>query len=73
MQVINENWETQNRTVTIIATVADMNGWDELTCIVTAVITGPCPVNDSPMSLTFDYNNSDVAAYYTGVFDISIL
>ena len=71
VQVINENWQTQNRTVTIRATVTDMNGWSDLTGIVTAVITGPSPVDDSPVSLTFDYNTSLTAAVYTGVFNMS--
>jgi len=70
VQVINPDWETQNRTVTITATVTDMNGWGDLTGTVTAVITGPDPVNDSPVSLTFDYNTS-VTAFYTGVFNMS--
>ena len=71
VQVINPDWETQNRIVTITATVTDMNGWDDLTGIVTAVITGLDPVNDSPVSLTFDYNNTDVTAFYAGVFNMS--
>jgi hypothetical protein len=71
VQVINENWETQNRTVTITATVTDMNGHDDLTGIVTAVITGPDIVNDSPVSLSFDHNTSVDTAVYTGVFNMS--
>ena len=70
VQVINPDWQTQNRTVTITATVTDMNGWGDLTGTVTAVIMGPDPVNDSPVSLTFDYNTS-VTAFYTGVFNMS--
>ena len=70
VQVINPDWQTQNRTVTITATVTDMNGYDDLTGTVTAVITGPGLVNDSPVSLTFDYNTS-VTAVYTGVFNMS--
>jgi hypothetical protein len=71
VQVINPDWETQNRTVTITATVTDMNGWDDLTGIVTAEITGPNTVDDSPVSLTFDHNTSVAAAVYTGVFNMS--
>ena len=70
VQVINPDWQTQNMTVTITATVTDTNGWDDLTGIVTAVITGPSPVNDSSVSLIFDFN-TDVTAFYTGVFNIS--
>jgi len=71
VQVINPNWQTQNKTVRITATVTDMNGWDDLTGIVTAVITGPNPVNDSPVSLAFDHNASVATAVYTGVFNMS--
>jgi hypothetical protein len=71
VQVINEDWETQNRTVMITATVTDMNGWDDLTGIVTAVITGPSSVDDSPVSLTFDHNTSVATAVYTGSFNMS--
>lgn len=71
VQVINENWQTQNKTVTITATVTDMNGYDDLTGTVTAVITGPSPVNDSPVSLSFDHNTSVATAVYTGVFNMS--
>ncbi len=71
VQVINPDWESQNRTVTITATVSDMNGWDDLTGIVTAVITGLDPVDDSPVSLTFDHNTSVAIAVYTGVFNMS--
>jgi len=71
VQVINPDWQTQNMTVTINATVTDTNGWDDLTGIVTAVITGPGPVNDSPVSLTFVYNTSVATAVYTGVFNMS--
>jgi len=71
VQVINPDWQTQNRTVTITATVTDMNGRDDLTGIVTAAITGPSPVNDSPLSLAFDHNTSVATAVYTGVFNMS--
>ncbi|CAD6491526.1 MAG: hypothetical protein ANIMEMIM_00156 [Candidatus Argoarchaeum ethanivorans] len=71
VQVINPSWETQNRTVTITATVTDMNGWDDLTGTVTAEITGPSTVNDSPVSLTFDNEISVTTAVYTGVFNMS--
>ena len=71
VQVINPDWQTQDRTVTITATVTDMNGWDDLTGIVTAEITGPNTVDDSPVSLTFDHNTSVATAVYTGVFNMS--
>jgi len=71
VQVINPDWETRNKTVTITATVTDMNGWDDLTGTVTAEITGPSPVNDSPVSLVFDHDTSVITAVYTGVFNMS--
>ena len=71
VQVINPDWEFHNRTVMITATVSDMNGWDDLTGIVTAVITGLDPVDDSHVSLTFDHNTSVAIAVYTGVFNMS--
>lgn len=71
VQVINPDWETQNRTVTITATVTDMNGWDDLTGPVTAVISGQSPVDESPVSLIFDQNTSVAIAVYTGVFNMS--
>jgi len=71
VQVINPDWESQNRTVTITATVVDMNGRDDLTGTVTAEITGPGVVEDSPVSLTFDYAIDVATAVYTGVFNMS--
>lgn len=71
VQVINPDWESQNRAVTITATVADMNGWGDLTGIVAAVITGPGIVDDSPVSLTFDHNTGVATAVYIGVFNMS--
>jgi hypothetical protein len=71
VQVINLDWETQNKTVTITATVTDMEGWDDLTGTPTAVITGPSPVNDSPVSLAFDHNTSLTTAVYNGSFNMS--
>ena len=71
VQVINENWESQNKTVTITATVTDMNGWDDLIDTATAEITGPSTVNDSPVNLTFDYEINVTTVVYTGVFNMS--
>ena len=71
VQVINPDWQTQNRTVTISATVTDMNGWDDLTGTVTAEITGPSTVDDSPVNLTFDYEINITTVVYTGIFNMS--
>ncbi|RZN36783.1 MAG: hypothetical protein EF813_06390 [Methanosarcinales archaeon] len=71
VQVINPDWESRNRAVTITADVVDMNGWDDLTGTVTAEITGPGVVEDSPVSLTFDHEIDVTTAVYTGVFNMS--
>lgn len=71
VQVINPDWETANRTVTITATVSDMNGWEDLTGTVTARITGQGIVEDSPVSLVFVHSTSVTDAVYTGVFNLS--
>ncbi len=71
VQVINPGWETQNRTVTITAIVADMNGRGDLTGTVIAGITGPSVVEESPVSLTFDYEIDVTTAVYTGAFNMS--
>ncbi|CAD6492625.1 MAG: hypothetical protein EMLJLAPB_00332 [Candidatus Argoarchaeum ethanivorans] len=72
VQVINPNWETQNRTVMITATVTDMNGWDDIVnTSVTATVTGPSVVEDSPVSLSFDSVVNVTTATYTGSFNMS--
>lgn len=71
VQVINPDWESQNRPVTITATVADMNGRGDLTGTVAAVVTGPSVVEESPVSLTFDHAIDVTIAVYTGAFNMS--
>ena len=71
LQVINPNWETTNRTISITSTVSDMNGWEDLTGIVTAGITGPGIVGNSPVSLFYVHSTSVTDAVYTGVFNMS--
>jgi hypothetical protein len=70
VQVINPDPST-NKTVTIIANVTDMNGWGDLTSVVTATITGPSIVVDSPVNLTFDYVINITTAIYKGSFNMS--
>ena len=71
VQVINPEPTTMNKTVTIIANVTDMNGYDDLTGVVIASITGPSVVEDSPVSLSFDSVVNPTAAAYTGTFNMS--
>lgn len=68
--VINPDPGT-NKTVTIIANVTDMNGYDDLTDVVTATITGPSVVEGSPVSLSFDSIVNVTTATYTGSFNMS--
>lgn len=71
VQVINPLPAT-NKTVTIHATVTDLNGYDQLTGVVSAVITGPSPVNESPVTLSLDYALDETSAVYTGSFNLSV-
>ena len=59
-----------NKTVTIIANVSDKDGWGDI-ANVTAEISGPSTVEDSPVNLSFDYNISVTTAVYTGSFNMS--
>jgi hypothetical protein len=70
VQVINPEPAT-NRTVTIRAAVTDLNGYDQLTGAVIATITGPSPVNESPVTLSFEAVVNTVTALYTGSFNLS--
>lgn len=70
VQVINSDTST-NKTVTIVANVTDMNGWDDLTGEVTANITGSSVVEDSPVSLSFDNVINVTTALYIGTFNMS--
>ena len=71
VQVINPDPST-NKTVTIIANVTDMNGWGDLVnTSVTANITGPSVVEDSPVSLSFNSVVNVTTATYTGSFNMS--
>ena len=68
VQVINQNPST-NITVTITASVTDMNGWDDLTGVVIATITGPSVVH--PVNLGFDSVVNVTTARYRGSFNLS--
>ena len=70
VQVINSDTST-NKTVTIVANVTDMNGWDDLTGEVTANITGSSVVEESPLILSFDYAVNVTTAVYKGTFNMS--
>ena len=71
MQVINPD-PTTNKTVTIIANVSDMNGWDDtVNASVRANITGPSVVEDSPVNLSFDHAVNVTTATYKGSFNMS--
>jgi len=69
VQVINHNPNT-NKTVTIIANVRDDNGWDDV-FNVTAEITGPSVVEDSPVNRSFDISDNIATAIYKGSFNMS--
>jgi len=69
IQVINPDPNT-NKTVTIIANVTDLNGYENITNV-TANITGPSKVEDSPVSLNFVSNVSAATAIYRGIFNMS--
>lgn len=71
VQVINPEPATTNKTVTIIANVRDLNGYDDLTGVVTATITGPSVVADSPVSLSFNSVVNVTTVTYTGSSNMS--
>ena len=71
VQVINPEPTTTNKTVTIIANVRDLNGYGHLTGVVTANITGPSVVEDSPVSLSFYSIVNLTTVIYTGSFNMS--
>ena len=70
VQVINPDYLTKNRTVTITANVTDVNGYENITSAI-AIITGPGNVTDSPVSLVFVSNSSLTTAIYNGTFNMS--
>ena len=70
VQVINPE-PTTNKTVTIIANVSDLNGYADLTGVVTANITGLSVVEDSPVNLSFDHAVNVTTATYNGSFNMS--
>ena len=72
VQVINHEPATTNKTVTITATVRDLNGWDDIVnTSITATITGPSVIEDSPLNLCFDSIVNLTTATYTGSFNMS--
>ena len=72
VQVINPEPATTNKTVTITATVCDLNGWDDIVnTSVAATITGPSVVEESPVSLSFDSVVNVTTIVYKGSFNMS--
>jgi len=69
VQVITPDPST-NKTIAIIATVSDDNGWDDVT-IVTAEISGPSIIPESPLDLRFDSAINITTALYKGSFNLS--
>jgi hypothetical protein len=69
VQVINHNPST-NKTVTIVANVSDDNGWNDVVNV-TAKITGPSVVEDSPVNLSLDTSVNIATAIYKGSFNMS--
>lgn len=59
-----------NKTVTIVANVSDDNGWDDVVNV-TAEITGPSVVEDSPVNLSLDTAVNIATAIYKGSFNMS--
>lgn len=71
VQVINPE-PTTNKTVTVTATVCDLNGWDDIVnTSVIATITGPSVIEESPVSLSFDTVVTATTVVYTGSFNMS--
>ena len=69
VQVINL-YSGTNKTVTTVANVSDDNGWDDVVNV-TAEITGPSVVEDSPVNLSFDRGINVTTAVYMGSFNMS--
>jgi subtilase family serine protease len=70
VQVINPDYLTANRTVTITADVTDPDCYENITGVI-ANITGTGTIGDSPVSLTFVSNSSATTARYIGKFNMS--
>ena len=69
IQVINTN-TSKNKTVTVTANVTNSKGWAYIDSVI-ATITGPCNVEDSPVSLTPISNSTPNTATYKGSFNLS--
>ncbi len=69
VQIINPDTK-MNKTVVISANVTDMNGYGDIVSV-TANITGPGVVVDSPVSLSFDTAVNVTTARYKGKFNMS--
>ena len=69
VQVVNINLTT-NKTVAITANVTNLNGYQNIKNV-TATITGPDKIEDSPISLKFVSNSSLSTAIYKGTFNMS--
>jgi len=69
VQVVNINLTT-NKTVAITANVTNLNGYQNIKNV-TATITGPDKIEDSPISLKFVSNSSLSTAIYKGIFNMS--
>ena len=70
IQIINPDQSSKNKTVTIIANVTNLNGYEDITRVI-ANITGPSIVAASPVSLVFVSNISATTANYNGTFYMS--
>ena len=72
VQVINPEPAATNKTVTVTATVCDLNGWDDIVnTSVVATITGPSVIEESPVNLSFDTVVTATTVVYTGSFNMS--
>ncbi|MBN1762748.1 MAG: hypothetical protein JW878_06710 [Methanomicrobia archaeon] len=69
VQVITLNPST-NKTVTIVVTASDDNGWDDVTTV-TAAIMGPSVIAESLLNLRFDSAINITTARYNGSFNLS--
>ena len=69
VQIINPDPNT-NKTVTISANIIDMNGYGDIVSV-TANITGPGVVEDSPVSFSFEKVINVTTAVYKGRFNMS--
>lgn len=71
VQVINPEPAT-NKTVTVNATVCDLNGYDDIVnTSVIATITGPSVIEESPVNLRFDTVVTATTVVYTCSFNMS--